>query len=96
MVADSDGATASTSFPLTLRNEMFRLIPTPFGGVRSGSMAWGDFDNDGDLDLALAGQGLNQAVIYRNDGGGQFVKLNLDLPNVDGGGVEWPRAAALR
>ncbi|PYK96047.1 MAG: hypothetical protein DME19_20990, partial [Verrucomicrobia bacterium] len=88
-VTDPDGANASTSFALTLRNERFRLLPTPFGGVRDGSMAWGDFDNDGDLDLALAGQGLNQTALYRNDGGGRFVKLDLDLPNVDGGGVEW-------
>ncbi len=86
---DPDGAAATRSFLLVLRNQMFRLLATPFGGVRSGCMAWGDYDNDHDLDLALSGQGINQTAIYRNDGAGIFVKANTDLPNVDGGGVAW-------
>ncbi len=36
--------------------------------VASGSVAWADYDNDGDLDLALAGDaaGLNVCKIYEN------------------------------
>ena len=31
-------------------------------------MAWGDYDNDGDLDLAV-GNELQPSRLYRNDGG---------------------------
>ncbi len=38
---------------------------------RYGSVAWGDYDNDGDLDILLTGDGyrLRSSKIYRNDGG---------------------------
>jgi hypothetical protein len=40
-------------------------------GVEYGSLAWGDYDNDGDVDLALCGDdGTNKRfLIYRNDSG---------------------------
>ncbi|OGH55782.1 MAG: hypothetical protein A3I06_11605, partial [Candidatus Lindowbacteria bacterium RIFCSPLOWO2_02_FULL_62_12] len=42
-------------------------------GVYLSSIQWGDYDNDGDLDLAVSGAGTaNRLVIYRNDGGGSF------------------------
>lgn len=41
----------------------------PLGDVTAGSsdLAWGDFDNDGDFDLAVGSNG--DTVLYRNDGG---------------------------
>ena len=43
-------------------------------GVIYGSLGWGDYDNDGDLDLALCGyDGTNERfILYRNDGGTSF------------------------
>jgi hypothetical protein len=40
-------------------------------GVGRATAAWGDFDNDGDLDLAITGETGNGGVatrVYRNDG----------------------------
>lgn len=50
---------------------------------------WGDFDNDGDPDLAIAGYSGTGAVrIFRNDGvGGMTLHQQLDL--VIGGALEW-------
>lgn len=88
-VRDRSGATNAVTFLLALHNQVFRQLPTSFGGVRSGSIAWGDYDNDHDLDLAISGQGLQQTALYRNEGGGVFVKAETDFPSVDGGGANW-------
>ena len=36
--------------------------------------AWGDIDNDGDLDLYVTGAGTSQFFLYTNDGQGRFVE----------------------
>ncbi|MGH7456261.1 MAG: FG-GAP-like repeat-containing protein, partial [bacterium] len=55
--------------------------------VGGGAVAWGDSDNDGDLDLLLSG-GLHKPKLYRNDGKEQFVDLNLKIPEY-GAPVVW-------
>lgn len=50
-------------------------------GVKQSAAAWGDFDNDGDLDLALLGEanvGGLIARIYRNDAG-TFTNIGAPL-----------------
>lgn len=37
--------------------------------------AWGDYDNDGDLDLCVAGGAGPNNAVWRNDGSNTFVKL---------------------
>ncbi len=37
--------------------------------------AWGDYDNDGDLDLAIAGGDGENNAIWRNDGNNTYTKL---------------------
>ncbi|HTQ52448.1 MAG TPA: VCBS repeat-containing protein, partial [Candidatus Acidoferrales bacterium] len=55
-------------------------------GILLGTVAWGDYDNDGRLDILLAGT-TNEyasgaiAQVWRNTGGG-FTNLNLGLPGV--------------
>jgi hypothetical protein len=51
--------------------------------------SWADYDNDGDLDLFLAGGGNNNSL-YRNDGNGEFTKITsgpivTDLERSQGG-----------
>ncbi len=63
------------------RNGNFSLVPTPFEGVRHGFMDWGDFDDDGDLDLLLSGESSTGAVskVYRNDRANGFREINAGL-----------------
>lgn len=63
-------------------------------GVYGGSAAWGDYDNDGYLDILLTGQ-LNRSSslvskIYHNDGGTKFTEQSkISLIGVSGGSVAW-------
>ena len=62
-------------------------------GVSSSSVAWGDYDNDGDLDILLTGINNNNRVskIYTNNGNGTFTELNNtdDLTDVSSSSVAW-------
>jgi len=70
----------------------FTLVPTPFPNLRDGSVAWGDYDNDGYLDVLLAGRETNGVTyhteIYRNNGNGTFT-LAQSFPGLAGGSVCW-------
>jgi len=70
-VTDTLGATASRTLVLTV--ERFSLIATNLVAATRGKLAWGDFDNDGWLDLAISGaqtSSLDAAgIVYRNVAG---------------------------
>jgi hypothetical protein len=57
----------------------FSTQPIPLDGLFAGAsdLAWGDFDGDGDHDLAVGSEGATR--IFRNDGG-QLAPLALALP----------------
>lgn len=74
----------------------FTAIATPLLGVFAGSVAWGDYDGDGDLDLlvtgvtsSVAGVGVASTRLYRNDGGGTFTSVPHPFPNAYVGSVAW-------
>ena len=64
-------------------NNTFSTISTPgFPNLAYGEPAWGDYDNDGDLDLALVGRNASftgTSSIYRNNGSGTFTNINANL-----------------
>ncbi|MBT3271384.1 hypothetical protein HN371_29870 [Candidatus Poribacteria bacterium] len=72
IAGDTNDGTDTT---LIYRNDdgVFQDIGAGLFGVNDdGSVAWGDYDNDGDLDILLAGDDDNNvevAIVYRNDGG---------------------------
>ncbi len=89
-VHDWQGGTKSGSF--LLRVEEFTEVPLNLAGFRNGDAAWGDYDNDGDLDLLTAGydSSLTRRIkLYRNDGGGLFTEVALGLPGMSHGALAW-------
>lgn len=50
-------------------------------GIMDGQASWGDSDNDGDLDILMAGSLM--AAVYRNDGNGTFTNIAAPFPNVE-------------
>ena len=69
----------------------FTDISAGLVGVRYSSVAWGDYDNDGDLDILLTGIGPGDDIVtkvYENDGG-TFTDIGAGLTGVYWGSVAW-------
>ncbi|HWA06624.1 MAG TPA: FG-GAP-like repeat-containing protein, partial [Ignavibacteria bacterium] len=61
------------------------------GGNSTGA-SWGDYDNDGDLDLFVTNYFAENNFLYRNDGAGSFTKITTGNIVNDGGasvGSSW-------
>lgn len=52
---------------------------------RSRVGAWGDYDNDGDMDCYVANENNANNNLYRNDGASVFTKITTGPPVSDGG-----------
>ncbi|MCL4176367.1 MAG: VCBS repeat-containing protein [Verrucomicrobia bacterium] len=57
------------------------------GGTSIG-VDWGDYDNDGDLDLVVANGANSNEFLYRNEGNGEFVRI-IEGPVVSSGGTSF-------
>ncbi len=72
----------------------YSQVDTRFRAMAWSSAAWGDYDADGDLDIAINGGRLSpfmfrgSARVYRNDGG-QFNDIGVDLDGGFQGGIDW-------
>ena len=63
-------------------------------GVAQGSVAWGDYDNDGDLDILLTGHSITEggrvSKIYRNNGDNSFTEqAGISLTGISLSSVAW-------
>lgn len=63
------------------KNGSFSRVFAGLTGVRTGSVAWGDYDHDGDPDLLITGQSAHGPVseIFRNDRNGKFTNIHAGL-----------------
>lgn len=75
-----------------LGNGAFSNLNVGLPGVHQSSVALADYDNDGELDIVLAGTGTQTNLIcqvWRNTGSGVFTNLNTGLPGFRSGSVAW-------
>ena len=68
----------------------FNNINAGLPGTTLSSSAWGDYDNDGRLDILVTGSGVGQTIaqLWRNTSDG-FVKINVGLQGVFNSSVAW-------
>lgn len=100
---DGDGDEDIIVTGLMANNQLFMRLFRNDGGNRfapikeifvpttDGSLEWGDFDNDEDLDILATGKQFNNqlsTIIYRNDRG-IFTEINLGIPGVYNGNATW-------
>jgi hypothetical protein len=79
-------------------NDVFTVVSTNIPALAYASSAWGDFDNDGDMDLLFNGASTEDfqgnpaspvSKIFRNDGNGVFADINANLISAGAGSVGW-------
>jgi len=73
-------------------NSIFTSVSHPFTDCYLGAAAWGDYDNDGQLDLVLSGAttgGGLVSAIWHNEGHGSFSNSGIALPAMDLGFAVW-------
>ena len=78
-------------FSCTVLAQQFTFVDAGIVNVGRSSVAWGDYDNDGDLDALITGDhgsGPYVASVYRNDAG-EFVNINAGLTGVYNSAVAW-------
>ncbi len=69
----------------------FTFVDAGMVSVGRSSVAWGDYDNDGDLDALITGDhgtGPYVAAVYRNDAG-IFININAGLTGIYNSAVAW-------
>jgi hypothetical protein len=98
----TNGYDVSAETPVGQPNRLYRnegngiftlVINGALVSVQTISLAhtWGDYDNDGDLDVFIANQQDQTNELYRNEGGGEFVAIT-DVPQVNDGGHSYSAA----
>jgi len=74
-------------------NHVFTNIYASLAPTAMGNATWGDYDNDGDLDVLLSGRlggcGVFITSVYENMGGDFFNDAIAELPNAERSSVAW-------
>ncbi|MBI5595921.1 MAG: VCBS repeat-containing protein [Elusimicrobia bacterium] len=88
VVKTTDALSFASSLSNAATAQSYFWAPAATAG-NSWAVAWGDYDNDGDLDALVANYNSQDEVVLRNDGGGMFTKLTLAGTGGNSTGVAW-------
>ncbi len=92
LVQSGDGQTYSRETRLYQNNSgTFSEVTSGLPGFINGSLAWGDYDNDGDQDLLMTGNddGVNFSADVFENNNGTFTGINAGISGTRNGGIGW-------
>lgn len=92
LVGEIDSRSAASHIYRNDGNSTFKLIDTDITSLSESAAAWGDFDNDGDLDVLVCGKdsrGIYTSQLYVNEGADAFADADAGLAGVGNGHVLW-------
>ncbi|MCD4737449.1 MAG: VCBS repeat-containing protein [Bacteroidales bacterium] len=79
-------------FPGHIFTQTFTDINAGLIGIWGGEAKWGDYDNDGDLDILMTGNADSKddekTILYRNDYG-LFIEVQTGIVNVAHSCIDW-------
>ncbi len=88
-----DNSVGVTDVYINNGNGTFSASNTGLLNSYMGDVVFGDYDNDGDLDIALTGMETTNwtyfSKVYENDGNGNFIESSLNLPPMNYGKVKF-------
>ncbi len=70
-----------SSVLISVKSQYFTEVSTDIANAVGGALEWGDYDNDGDMDLYISGDdntGVRLSKVYRNDNG-VFTDIGADI-----------------
>jgi hypothetical protein len=92
-VTDSEAMTGVSSATVTEPYTFEKLTGSPLQQVTSGTVNWGDYDNDNDLDFVLTGLNSSNTPItriYKSSGGGIFIEqTGISMTGVRNSSAAW-------
>lgn len=90
LITGYTGTGRSSTLYRNQRDGTFTLVNANLIGVSNGAAAWGDYDNDSQLDLALCGESASgvTTTVYHNTGGA-FAPITTTLPGVSDCSLAW-------
>ncbi len=82
----------STKIYTNLGNSNFAPLTSAIPNIENGSIEWGDYDNDGDMDILISGEdntGTARTEVYKNNGSAGFALVNANLEGIKNGEAVW-------
>lgn len=85
---------SNVSFTAIYRNNgdsTFTMLSPGISGAWRGDIAWSDYDQDGDLDIAVCGNNTNSVYIFKiyQNNAGVFTDINAGLTPVTWASIAW-------
>jgi hypothetical protein len=83
------------AYTLICRNDgngNFASLDLGLPNLSNSDAKWGDYDNDGDLDIAMTGRTASEnyvSLILRNEGGNMFIDIKASLSGLRYSNINW-------